>query len=146
MAKGDKEAKAVRAQKSLDLRIAGASYREIGKKLQVSEKTAFYDVQHELARLDPVKRDLAERLRDIELARLDRMTAKLGRKMGDHRAVTALVKVMDRRAKLLGLDAPTRLEHTGKDGAPIEHAMKEAKSSLIDKLEKLGVIAAETPT
>ena len=49
---GEDAAKRVRAVKALDLRIAGATYRQIGAQLDVSEYTAYYDVQDELGRLD----------------------------------------------------------------------------------------------
>jgi DNA-binding CsgD family transcriptional regulator len=108
-----------RAARALDLRITGATYRQIAKALNTNEKTAYYDVQDELGRLDAVTRHKAERLRDLELRRLDRCTAALDPRLadGDPRAVMASVRVMERRAKLLGLDAP--LQVTGADGAPV---------------------------
>jgi hypothetical protein len=112
-ARGQREQKAARALQALDLRIAGGTYRQIARQLGVNEKTAFYDVQGALASLDAVKAKTAERLRDIELERLDRASTGLvpGIRSGDARAVTALVRVMERRAKLLGLDAPVKQSH-----------------------------------
>jgi hypothetical protein len=116
---GEDAAKRVRANKALDLRLMGATYRQIGTQLQVSEKTAYYDVQDELGRLDLVVKGKAERLRDLEARRLDQLTVALapGIRGGDPRAVLAAVRVMDRRAKLFGLDAPTKL--AGPEGGPL---------------------------
>ena len=109
--KGQAEAKALRAPKALELKIAGGSYRQIGKHLGVSAKTAYQDVQDALAQLDTVKLGKAERLRDLDLERCDRAIVGLSQGVGhgDPRAVTALMRVLERRAKLLGLDAPTKL-------------------------------------
>jgi DNA-binding CsgD family transcriptional regulator len=108
-----------RAAKALDLRIAGATYRQIGTQLAVSEKTAYLDVQAELARLDAVIKGKAERLRDLEARRLDTLTVALapGIRASDPRAVMAAVRVMERRARLFGLDAPTTI--TAPVGAPL---------------------------
>ncbi len=38
---------------------------------------------------------------------------------GDPRALDGILKCIERRCKLLGLDAPQKQEHTGKDGGPI---------------------------
>ena len=108
-----------RAARALDLRITGATYRQIAQALHVNEKTAYYDVQDELGRLDALTRQQAERLRDLEMRRLDQLTVALasGIRAGEPRAVLAAVRLMERRAKLLGLDAP--LQVTGADGAPL---------------------------
>jgi hypothetical protein len=117
--KGEGEKKRDRAAHALELRIAGHSYRAIARALGVNERTAFHDVQDELARLEPVIKQKAERLRDLESRRLDRCTTVLDAALedGDPRAVLASVRIMERRAKLLGLDAP--LQVTGADGAPL---------------------------
>jgi hypothetical protein len=113
--RGEDAKKRERALKALDLRIAGATYRQIAAQLGVREFAAFHDVQDELGRLDPVIKGRAERLRELEMARLDRLNVALapGIKAGQPGAIFAAVKVMERRAKLCGLDAPTKLEVSG---------------------------------
>jgi hypothetical protein len=68
------------------------------------------DVQAALGTLDAVVKQKAERLRDLEAARLDRLNRALapGIRSGDPRAVKAAVRLMERRAKLFGLDAQPR--------------------------------------
>ncbi len=39
--------------------------------------------------------------------------------IGDVRIMTALLQVREQRAKLLGLHAPAKIEHSGVDGAPL---------------------------
>src|SRR5712692_7372227 len=114
-ATGQAEAAAARRQKALDLRIAGARYRQIGAQLGVSPQTAYRDVQTALGELATLQHRKAEKLRELELERCDKLTLALSPKAraGDDKAVRAIITVMDRRAKLLGLDAPTKLEHAG---------------------------------
>jgi hypothetical protein len=112
---GEDAKKRARANQALELRIAGATYRQIAASLGVSEKAAYYDVQDELGRLYPIIHGQAERLRELEAARLDRLHVALaaGIKAGRESAIVATVRVMERRAKLCGLDAPTKLEVSG---------------------------------
>jgi hypothetical protein len=58
----------------------------------------------------------AEVVRRMEIQRLDMMLmglASAGMFEGDTKAVTAGLALMNRRAKLLGLDAPTQIETSG---------------------------------
>ena len=128
-APGQKEAAAVRRQKSLDLRTAGVRYRQIGQQLGVSYQTAYRDVQIALGELAKLQADKAEKLRELELERCDKLTVALWPKAraGDEKAVRAVVLLMDRRAKLLGLDAPTKLEHAGSGGAPLSFTLNLTK-------------------
>jgi hypothetical protein len=95
--------------------MAGGSYRQIAQQLNVSEYAAYYDVQDELARLDPVIQGKAERLRELESARLDRLQLALapGIKEGQPAAIMACIRIMERRSRLLGLDAPERVVLSG---------------------------------
>src|SRR4029450_3132585 len=96
---GEDAAKRDRAVKALDLRIDGATYRQIGAHLGVSECTAYHDVQDELGRLDAIGKEKPERLRELEIRRLDALTMALapGIQSGDVRAILAAVRVMERR-------------------------------------------------
>lgn len=119
--KGAHEAASARRQRALDLRCAGAGYRAIGKELGTSHVQAFRDVQFALDEIAQRTREKAEKLRDLELQRCDKMTLALWPKLraGDEKAARALVAVMDRRAKLLGLDVPQKHEVTGAEGGPL---------------------------
>jgi hypothetical protein len=116
---GEDAAKRERTTKALELRIMGASYRQIAAQLQVALKTAYHDVQDELGRLDAVIKEKAERMRELEAQRLDQLTVALAPTLraGDPRAIATAVRLMERRAKLFGLDAPTEL--SGPGGGPL---------------------------
>jgi len=115
MARGKKsEARQInieeRRQQALDFRKAGYSYRDIGARLEVSHEQARRDVEAALAALVADTKDSAEQLRQLELERLDMLTKALEpmAAVGNPGAVNSFLRVMERRAKLLGLDAPVK--------------------------------------
>ena len=112
---GQHEGHTIIASEALALRIAGATYRQIGERLKVHYTTAFKAVQHELAGLDAIKLQQAERLRDLEVERCERLILGLwsNATRGDDKSVHAVLRVMERKAKLLGIDAPTQVEQVG---------------------------------
>ena len=97
---------------ALDLRLSGASYRRIGAQLGVSHVQAFRDVQRVLREFVA---EPASALRGQELARLDRLmlTHWPAAIEGNHKATAVVLQIMDRRIRLLGLDAPHRIDITG---------------------------------
>jgi len=107
------------AYQALELRKRGASYRTIATKLSCSVSTAHGHVTTALAELRERTKTSAEELRELEIQRLDRWEAALQMGLrepeGPNRAkvVATLVKVAESRRKLLGLDAPQRIEHSG---------------------------------
>lgn len=110
-----------RQQAALELRRAGQDYREIARKLGCGKTAAHRLVTDAMQECrDQIAGD-ADELRTEELSRLDGMLAGLWQdaRKGDVAAVDRVLKISERRAKLLGLDAPVRLAHTGNDGGPI---------------------------
>lgn len=99
------------AVNALELRKRGASYRQIAKALDCATSTA-----HELVQtaMRDTLQEPADEVRQIELERLDLMLkALLPRALdsddkGQARCAEMVLKLMDRRASYLGLDAPTR--------------------------------------
>jgi hypothetical protein len=61
--------------------------------------------------------------RKVEIGRLEEMWARLqpGMRKGDVRSIEAGIRVMERKARLLGLDMPTKVAMTDPDGGiPLE--------------------------
>jgi hypothetical protein len=109
-----------RQAKALELRRMGKGYSEISAALGLSRSHAHRLVQAGLAEAKEQVFASAADLRAEELSRLDAMLSglwPLARK-GALGAVDRVLKVMERRAKLLGLDAPLRLAHGGDPSAP----------------------------
>lgn len=103
---GDMERAAVRRAQALELRLGGENYEKIAEKLGVNKSTAIRDVRHELDALAAINEGKASSLRALELARLDKLQAGLLWQVQDGSvpAVLASLKIMERRARLLGLD------------------------------------------
>ncbi len=79
-------------------------------------------IKRALDRLEEDARETADDVRRLMLERLDRMLRGLSRQIaeGEPRAIEVALKVEDRRARLLGLDAPKVTEVTGKGGGPVQ--------------------------
>ena len=86
----------------LELRASGASYSQIGKSLSpsVSKQRAFRIVQKALDGLIQQCNETAERVRQLELYRLDRMRLALDPKKFDPRVADTLIRISERVAKL----------------------------------------------
>ena len=100
----------------LDLRLKGLSLRAIGKRLGVCHATAYKAMSRVLAKLEAASAEKAEELRRIETERLDLMLEALLPKATNKRnpngaAADRVLKIMERRAKLWGLDAPKKFDH-----------------------------------
>lgn len=100
-----------RKAKAFDLRLSGLSYREIGRELGVSHVTAGDYVRQTIEERKSYVALKADELRDIEVARLDVQLVALWPKRDEPATAAVLLRLAERRAKFLGLDAPTKLEH-----------------------------------
>jgi hypothetical protein len=142
----------LREARALALRAAGASYRQIGQALGCSENRALRITQRAL---DRMVREPADQVRQLELARLDQMWVEAtkilrrqhlvasGGKVVVHpdtrepleddapvlQAIDRLLRIQERRARLLGLDAPaqTRVTVLSEDVIDAEIARLEAE-------------------
>lgn len=97
-----------REVQALELRKAGASYAAIGQALGISAMGAYKAVQRALKRLTKHSEAAAAEVRALELARLDAMLLAIWPqvKQGHLGAIDRALRISQRRAALLGLDAP----------------------------------------
>jgi hypothetical protein len=133
------------------------TYEQIGERLGMTMQGAYEAVKRAIA---DIPKDGAEEVLKMELKKLDYLESRAaevldkkhyhvtpGGKLVDLdgeileddapvlQAIQTLVKIADRRARLLGLNAPTRTELTGKDGAPIQvEAIKERLELFLESL------------
>lgn len=133
-------------QQALELRRAGGTYRDIATAMGISLRTAYEYVNSELLMLRELTVEDAEAVRDLELSRCDAMLAGLwrtGATKGDPASVMSALKVMERRAKLLGLDAPSQSQVMGAFAA----LTPEAASKMSDKdlFARIAAITAKIP-
>lgn len=101
--------------KALELRKRGLNYTQIGKELGCHRSTACRYVLSELENLADKCREEAAQVRDLELQRLDALylVANAEVEKGNVPAIDRCLRIMERRAKLLGLDAAEKIEHSG---------------------------------
>ena len=126
--------------------LGHATQDAIARQLNVTRKTIGADVKalreiwrQELVR-DPVEvlaRELAE-LNDMERDCVQSFTVT-----GDAAWLRERRLIKERKAKLLGLDAPARQEHTGPEGKPIKQDIRVIVDALTnaetrDTLDNLG--------
>jgi hypothetical protein len=112
-----------RQGRALELRRMGWGYVEIASALGIGKSQAHRLVKAGLAEAYATVVSEATELRAEELSRLDAMLSGLwpDARKGDVLSVDRVLKIMERRAKLLGLDAPVKLAHGGDPtGAPIK--------------------------
>lgn len=133
----------IRQREAVHLRAEGKSYDQIAELLGVSNKSVAYKaVTAALSTLAAETREDADRLRALELARLDEVLqiaweiahddkARRGERLA---AVDRVMKVSERRSKLLGLDAP---EKTELSIAPQDQAKVQVILERVKELEQL---------
>jgi len=103
----------VRGQQAIKLRMAGATLDDIAKQLDFkSAAGAYKSVMRELKATSDDMGEGIEAVRQLELKRLDQMQFPLWSQVlaGDIAATTTALRIQERRASLLGLDAPKQIE------------------------------------
>lgn len=125
IASGNRIDAAQKQRQALELRKAGVGYVAIAQKLGYSGPSGAHKAV--TTALRKTIQEPADDLRTLELERLDRMQAALWEQVqkGHQGAIDRVLKIMQRRADLLGLDAPKERRLTGKDGGPIQHEVRD---------------------
>ncbi len=145
---------AKRRKEVIQLREAGATWQTIADTIEQrhgadalpkhwSKRYAHKDFQRALGKVQDEVKDRARTVREMELRRLRRMQRGLWQDAtsGDTDAARTVVKLMKRRAALLGLDEPDELDVSASaDGQTIEALMDalqeypEARQAAADAL------------
>lgn len=99
---------AEKSREATRLRVAGHTYDEIAAMLGISHGGAYLAVSRELARIRKEAGEQAAEIREVELQRLDRMLLAVlpAAEGGDLQAIATTLRLQERRAHYLGLDAP----------------------------------------
>ena len=127
---------------AFEMRLGGASYPKIAKELGISTVTAYKDVMKVLALSKAETEKKAGQVRKMEVERLDRLLESVWSlatkgvpytnangdpvldeegnevKIIDKRAIDRVLKIMERRSKLLGVDMPVKIAAGGDEGMP----------------------------
>jgi hypothetical protein len=125
-----------RNKSALELRLAGHSYSAI------AEELGFAGASGAIAAVKRAMRDAylepALELRDMEGRRLDELLLEMWPKKNKITYLDRILKIMERRAKLFGLDAPAKIAPTSPDG----QTEYTADGALFSPEERLRRIAA----
>ena len=123
-----------RQRQALELRRAGVSYRQIADHLGYAGPSGAHRAV--ASALKETLQEPADALRDLEAQRLDALQRALwpAASAGDVPAVRAMLSVMERRAKLLGLDSPQRNELSGPNGTPFVPVTPEDMAARFEQL------------
>jgi len=106
------EEQALLDTEALKLRSLGWSYQKVADAIGTTKATAYNRVQRALA---AIPAEAVDEFRRLEMERLDlvlnvAMDKAMSGDKGALFAVDRVISIMDRRAKLMGLDAPTKHE------------------------------------
>lgn len=117
-----------RKWRALDLRRAGKTYDAIARDLGYFDRAAAHKAVQQA--LEERIREPAEEVRKLETDRLDAMLEALWPKVldGQDKSIGTALRIMERRSRLWGLDAPTRID-------VLDLAREEAKRLGIDPAE-----------
>lgn len=112
-----------RREFALQLRASGLNYREVAEAMvsrftrdllpsTYDERYAWRDVQTEMSKLRSMTLETAQQYRLMELYRLDQLQSAIMPDAvgGDQKAIASVLKIMDHRAKLMGLYAPSEVK------------------------------------
>ena len=99
-----------RAIQAVDMRLAGSAYSDIAKALGYADESGAWRAVDRL--LSRQKRESADAIRGIEVNRLDKLIAAIWPRAlaGDGKMIDVVLRIMERRARYLGLDAPARID------------------------------------
>ncbi len=121
-----------RRRKVLALYLSCVTQPQIAKQIGVDQATVSRDLKACRAELRIERDELIER----EAATLDAIERECAvRYQGDKSGewLDRRIKCMDRRSKLLGLDAPTKQQLSGDDGGPVQVVIREVVAHMAEE-------------
>jgi len=107
MAQNSPLLKSLEAYKAYELRLQGHSYVEIGDRMKLSPIEARNYVRQGLTYIQEELAEKVEEMRTLELERIDSMLEAHWASRHIPRHADVILKLQERRAKLVGLDVPT---------------------------------------
>ena len=108
-------------QQAMELRMAGRTWQEIADHLGYASHTGAYEAFK--VALSRSNHDAAEDYRSLTIGRLTKILQIHWPLMlqADNNSTRLCLQTIKDMREVLGLDSPSKFEHTGADGAPIRH-------------------------
>lgn len=125
--------KALRNRKIIQARKEGKSYEEISEEFGLSKSACAYIIQRFLGELHERTLETAEEIRTIDGLRLDALQHSLWEKAmkGQEGAINTCLKILERRAKLFGMDMDKNGIMINNNNGPITRIVVEKVKSPI---------------
>lgn len=133
-----------RRSKAVQLRLAGVDYDRIAQQLEYkSRQQAREDVHRAYVQATKEVRESVEELRNQDLDRLARLQAAFWGPalQGDPKAGEMVLKILARRAKMMGMDSALKVEITTIDQIDAEIQALREKLALNAKPNQLAIEA-----
>ncbi len=114
--------------KVLELRRAGLTWQRIAEQVGYADHTGAYAAYKRA--IKRTQQQPADELREAEIDRLDRLQLAVWPKAmnGDNTSITTILRIMERRARLLGLDMPVKIAQdvtVWEGGESIDRAVRD---------------------
>ncbi len=111
----------VMRKRCMELRMGGRDLEAIGRELGISKQAVWYHIVKALEAMRAETTDAAQHYRDMQMVRLERMLDKIWHRVeiGDEESIATALKLFDRQAKLMGLDAPQKIAQTNLEGTSL---------------------------
>lgn len=118
----------------LIFKLGGGTSREIAAELEVSHVTVLKDLKALFKRLADDKLEQTEELRDLENARLDALAVGIWPKavQGHPDSIRTALSIMERRARLNGLDQPVKVDVTAAVSQELGKALEKLEQAFDD--------------
>lgn len=111
IANSDRQVQALdRTSRALELRKSGATFAHIANELGYANESGAYKAV--MRALKKTLQEPADEVRMLEVERLDALLSGLWARKNTPEVTDRILRIMERRAKLLGLDSPVRSDVT----------------------------------
>lgn len=110
-----------RETEAMRLRVEGHNLEAIGKALGITPQGASKVLYRAFGKAHSELKEMAAHEAVVDFRRIEKLVKVIWPKAenGDLHAIDRVVRLLERKAKLLGLDAAIKAELSGPDGAPL---------------------------
>lgn len=133
-AKRRKATHQARRTKAVSMALAGLSFEQIGEELGISLQAAHSMVNRTI---EETRNTNVDELRQVENARLDRAQAAIWSDVlkGDQKAINTFLRISERRAKMNGLDAPSKVQMSVEVRQEMQQALTQLEEVILESGE-----------
>jgi hypothetical protein len=122
-------------------RLEGRTFVDVARELGVSPQYVGRLYRETMAERARMIGELADRERALQDARLEALIREHWPNRANPKAAEVILRCLDRKARLWGLDAPTRLEHSGEVGMVHESADDRRLRILAESVEQVAALS-----